>query len=322
MDERSAITSGLSVAGQPLLNNVEAFQEIERHVTVPDDLKDTQTFKAGPIDEVRLLENPIGREIIDAMKASSAIHAYATVEDLRDHVTFRLRAIEAMAFCNTGPYDMDYFNPLIDLQPRIGTVDASRVSKFWAFMHPHEQDDAEFVQVSKTTPSEAIAPLAGATFPFRGECAGAFQMSVYFGLLNAFGKEVFNEMAADFGTMYIGPWRLAGGAPNPATLFMKPAPLSDPPIPGDYMYFKNKDDYLKWAPNGFWTGLNAMYMGKDDLGSRHYSGMGASWLSETNLRASLINAYYRDCYPQRGSPSARFALRTTNDESPGPRNNS
>lgn len=138
-------------------------------------------------------------------------------------------------------------------------------------------------------------------------------MAVYYGLLNGLGADRLDEMAAKFGTMYIGPWRVgANAAPNPATLYMQKAPLSDPHIPGDYLYFKNKDDYLKWAPDGFWTGLNAMYMGNDALGVPHYSGMGASWLSEINLRASLVNAYYHDCSPHTiDNPltEVRFTLR-------------
>ncbi|POF31770.1 hypothetical protein [Roseibium marinum] len=297
MDQLVTENTGLSVAGQTLFNHDETFHEIEKHITVPEELQDTPIFKSGLVLEIRNLENPIARQIVEAMKASSSAHAFASVQDLRDNIAFRLHAIDAMTFCNTGKYDMDYFNPSIDLQPRIGSTDASRLSRFWAFLHPHAQDNAEFSQVRGTLASEAIAPMANATFPFRGECAGAFQMAVYFGLLTGLGQKRFDAMASDFGTMYIGPWSLVRGTPNPATLFMKSASLKDPPIPGDYMYFKNKDDYLTWAPDGFWTGLNAMYMGKDEMGTRHYSGMGASWLSETNLRASLINAYYHDCFP-------------------------
>ncbi|QBF31178.1 hypothetical protein CFI11_08085 [Thalassococcus sp. S3] len=236
------------------------------------------------------------REIVEAMQASSKAISFDDVRDLIENIRFRLASIHAMSDLNIGRYDCDYFDPNTGLEPRIGTTDPSRRSEYWAFLHPHDVWDAEWVQTSVGQPSDAIAPRAGAIFPFRGECAGAFQLTVYWGLLNGLGAARFDEMASVFGTMYVGPWRL-GNRPNPATLFMQPASLEDPPIPGDYLYFKNKDDYLRWAPDGFWTGLNSMYMGKDMLGTRHYAGMGASWLSETNLRMSLVNAYYHDCYP-------------------------
>lgn len=297
MDQTVNKISGLSIAGQRIDGSDDAFHVIEKHLTVPQSKQNLDVFHGSDIDEIRKLENPIAREIIDAMKKSGQEHAFGSSVELGENIMFRIHAIQAMSYANTGQYDMDYFNPDIDLKPRLGSTDSARLSKYWAFLHPHMEWDAEFVQTAGTVPSEAIAPLIDVMFPFRGECAGAFQMAVYFGLLNGLGRARFDEMAAQFGTMYIGPWSLASGAPNPATLYMKSAPLSDPAIPGDYMYFKNKDDYLKWCPNGFWTGLNAMYMGNDALGTPHYSGMGASWLSETNLRSSLVNAYYHDCYP-------------------------
>ena len=242
--------------------------------------------------------SPITREIIEAMIQSNRKHIFHIPKKLHENILFRLHAISAMTCCNTGRYDMDYYSATTGPESRMGSTGASRVSKYWEFLHPKvTDDDWEFSQTPNSVASEAIDPVFDATFPFRGECAGAFQMAVYFGLLKGLGADHFDKMASRFGTMYVGPWRLASGAPNPATLYMQLAPLEDPPIPGDYMYFKNKDDYLKWAPDGFWTGLNAMYMGKDALGTRHYSGMGASWLSETNLRASLVNAYYHDCSP-------------------------
>jgi len=297
MDKKVIGIKGLSISGQRLAESEETFHSIEKFLTVPKHIQETDAFKSGGTDEIRALENPIAREIINAMAQSSVEHAFESSIELGENIMFRLHAIRAMTFCNTGQYDMDYFNPDIGLKPRIGSAGASRLSKYWSFLYPNEEWDAEFAQNPGTVASDAIDPVLGATFPFRGECAGAFQMAVYFGLLNGLGRARFDQMAAKFGTIYVGPWSLASGAPNPATLYMQSAPLADPPIPGDYMYFKNKDDYLHWAPDGFWTGLNAMYMGKDALGTRHYSGMGASWLSETNLRASLVNAYYHDCYP-------------------------
>ena len=70
-------------------------------------------------------------------------------------------------------------------------------------------------------------------------------------------------------------------------------------MPGDYFYFKNGDDYLKYAPNGFWQGLNCLYVGDDALGTRRYTGLGAVWQCETELRATMKNAYVGDCYPHQ-----------------------
>ncbi|WP_019955373.1 hypothetical protein [Yoonia vestfoldensis] len=242
------------------------------------------------------LDRPLVQEMIAAMQASSVELQFGDITGLLDNILFRLAAIAAMADLNIGANDCDYFNPDIGLKTRIGTTGPSRVSAFWAFMNPQDDWDAEWQQVDGTVPSAVMQPAEGAIFPFRGECAGAVQLCVYWGLLNGLGAARFDTMAAKFGTMYVGPWRI-GKTPNPATLYMQAASLQDPPIPGDYLYFHNKDDYATLAPNGFWMGLNCMYMGKDMLGTGHYSGMGASWQTEANLRMALSNAYYHDCCP-------------------------
>jgi len=311
----STTKAGLVVSGSYLDNSDESFHNIEKYLTVSTINQEETAFMSSGKQEVSKLETPLARQIVDAFKASDQAHDFASTSDILDNIRLRIAAIQAFGNCNTGAYDMDYFDPSTNLLPRFGTENSSRLSAFWSFMYPADTWDAEFEQQANTIASEAMAPIFGATFPFRGECAGAFQMAVYYGLLNGLGASRFDKMAEKWGKMYVGPWRIGPDqTPNPATLFMQSAPLSGTHIPGDYLYFKNKDDYLKWAPDGFWTGLNAMYMGNDALGTPHYSGMGASWLSEVNLRASLMNAYYHDCYPHTiddPMTEVRFTLRNT-----------
>ena len=298
MDGQTAPGGGLNVGGVTLDGSDDVFHEIEKHVTVPADRHGAAEFASR--EGAAALEDPLARKIVEAMKASKTGHHYADRAGLLDDIRFRIAAMQAFINFNSGAYDGDYFNPDLGPAPCMGWVPEKGVTggTFWELMHPTGAEDGEFVQKFGTGPSAALKPVFGAAFPFRGECAGAFQLAVYYGLLNGLGAEAFDKMAAKFGTMYVGPWRI-GDDPNPATLYMQKADLSDPPIPGDYMYFKNKDDYSKYAPDGFWTGLNAMYMGNDMLGTAHYSGLGAAWLSETNLRMTVVNAYYHDCYPHR-----------------------
>lgn len=231
-------------------------------------------------------------EIITATMAQTEPVEFKTLQDMWDNTLFRLGAVASMTALTTGAYDCDYYDPELGPEPRLGTTDDARVSKYWDFITPGGAD-AEWRQATGSDSLEAIRPVEGHTLPFRGECAGAFQLTVFWGLLNGLGGEAFRQLSSQFGTMLVGPW-----TDNPCRQFMSDkVSLLDPPIPGDYMYFKNKDDYPQLAPDGFWQGLNAMYMGADMLGTRHYSGMGAAWMSEQNLRASLVNAYYHDCYP-------------------------
>jgi len=306
--------SGLSIANASFGHADEIFAKTRGILNSSDFTIKNPDFLRRHVENSERKKFSLIRQIIDAFLKSKGGYSFGSWEDFAEEIAFRLHSIDAMTFCNTGHYDVDYFDPDINLLPRLGSIGESRLSQYWSFLHPKQEWDAEFSQSAGTIASDAVAPILGNTLPFRGECAGAFQMAVYFGLLTGLGAKRFDEMAAQFGRMYIGPWSLPGNKPNPATLYMQRANLSDPPIPGDYMYFKNKDDYLKWAPNGFWTGLNAMYMGEDALGTRHYAGMGASWLSETNLRAALVNAYYHDCSPHTisdPSTEVRFTERFT-----------
>lgn len=258
-------------------------------------------------DQEDVIRGRLADEIMVASVAASQAISFPSLQHFWENLLFRIGAIASMTALTSGVYDCDYYDPTVGPEPRLGTTGATRVSEYWQFITPGGTD-AEWQQVTGADSLAAIKPEEGHTLPFRGECAGAFQLTVFWGLLNGLGPDRFSQIAGQFGTMLVGPW-----TDNPATDFMaEKASLQDPPIPGDYMYFKNKDDYLEWAPDGFWQGLNAMYMGKDMLGTRHYSGMGASWLSEQNLRASLVNAYYHDCYPHTVNcplEEVRFTIR-------------
>ena len=293
----------------------ETFHDVVRYLIVPPDRQSDPGFADLKAGETSTLVDALRLEIVTAMQGQTDGVSFNSLEDAIDNIVFRLAAMRVFDDFNSGDYDADYFSDTIGLKSVMGwfVSEQQTQSPTWALMDPTQLYSAQFVERETATPAETFAPSIGNIFPFRGECAGAFQMAIYLGLLNGLGSSKFDALAAQFGKMYVGPWKI-GQTPNHATLFMNSANLADPPIPGDYMYFKNKDDYLKWAPNGFWTGLNAMYMGKDALGTGHWSGLGAAWLGEVNLRSSVANAYYHDCSPHTitdPQKECRFIMRQT-----------
>lgn len=83
-------------------------------------------------------------------------------------------------------------------------------------------------------------------------------------------------------------------------------------VPGDYLYFKNKDDYvfLTWAKNGipgFWTGENCIY-----VGNGKYSGLGLWDQTEAELRSEAEAFYMRDTgkTPFPGNPNIDIRFTT------------
>ncbi len=308
----AAYGTGLTVSGITVDGSDQHYHDIVKHLAVPADRQETPIFRNGSRAEIAALEHPTLSEMVDAMTQSTTPIRFDRLEDAQLDFRLRLHAIDAMTNFNTGKWDADYYNQDADIRPQIGNTVSPGSAKgegagmaasagrhggiYWQFMDPSDPWDAEWQQIKGNHPADGLEPTYGHLLPFRGECAGAFQLAVYLGILKGLGREYLERVQEAYGLFYVGPWRIDGQL-NPAAEFMLPASLEDPPIPGDYMYFKNKDDYLKWAPNGFWVGLNAIYVGKDDLGMRHYSGLGASWLSEVNLRSQVVNAYYHDCYP-------------------------
>ena len=57
-------------------------------------------------------------------------------------------------------------------------------------------------------------------------------------------------------------------------------------LPGDWVYFKNIDDYLTKHPNGFWTGEHTMY-----LGTGTYQGFGTAVSTADGIRQKLLDNY-------------------------------
>ena len=64
--------------------------------------------------------------------------------------------------------------------------------------------------------------------------------------------------------------------------------------PGEWYYFYNHPKYLLKHPGGAWQGENALYMGRDDAGNQHWSGMGASRVTEAEMLDEMVQAYNAD----------------------------
>lgn len=156
-------------------------------------------------------------------------------------------------------------------------------------------------------PGVALSAALGSIHPFRGECAGALQLSVLKGCLLSLGAEKLDALNPGFGPAFIGIWYLKAEDSSAKVYTLASRFLSQLGdvsadytrgavigVPGDYLYFKNKDDYPAKAPAGGWQGENFIYMGQDALGGPHYSGLGLGWKTEFALRMFLGNTYMND----------------------------
>jgi hypothetical protein len=113
--------------------------------------------------------------------------------------------------------------------------------------------------------TRAAAAIDGITGQrFRGECLGALQITDLQAARKAIGPDCFNLLHTD--GLAIGDRSGRSSHPHvvPASKLTVAAM-----VPGDWVYMQNKDDYntdlRPDAPRGYWTGENALYMGRYDL---------------------------------------------------------
>lgn len=81
---------------------------------------------------------------------------------------------------------------------------------------------------------------------------------------------------------------------------VEPAKLDKELVPGQWYYFYNHPKYLLKHPGGAWQGENALYMGKNELGERLWSGLGAT-ATEDDMTKEMVRAYNqpRNDYDER-----------------------
>lgn len=295
--------SGLCVADENITGSDADYRRFVKFLTVDPANRESAAFKTGTTQDLMRIEDPIRRQIVSAILAAKTPMEYASLAAVDQDVTLRQHTISVMTKLNTGVMDADYYDPgPAQVHPRIGGTFYNgnppsgptpvkgiwQNDRFWQTANFADPWEYEFDQRTGTSASAAMIPI----FPFRGECAGALQISVFAGAIAALGEAGFDAQHPN-GTLDIGPW-----GPDVRMYLQKVAP-TDPMIPGDYFYFKNKDDYSTYAPDGFWQGLNCLYVGADRLFTPRYSGLGASWQCEAELRTTMKYAYMGDCYPHK-----------------------
>lgn len=319
-------SGGITIGGKAITLDERDLQAVLKYVLVPSGQQNTKAFKSGDMGQVLALADDLAVEIVIAMTNDSVVHAFADAQDLADNIALRKGVIAAMQAICAGDIDADYVEAVDGVPPTLGylapleallargsNTGKSILTKELPFAAP---DDAwehlskadswagfGFMQNQNVFLSNALQTIT----PFRGECAGALQLAIMVGCLNSYGAKRMDALVASYGPAFVGvPFLPAGkDAKRTATLatnFISQA--VDLPegyergsviaVPGDYLYFKNKDDYHHLAGSGGWQGENCFYMGQDSLGNPHYSGLGLAWKTEFAFRMFLTNAYLND----------------------------
>lgn len=284
----------LLIANVPVRDTAADYHRYVKHLTVSPRHHASATFRGHDAQAIRALECPLRRQIFDAMSRNRAeAFAFASLRQARENFDMRVVAIGFMFKVQNGRrggVDFDYAGPTVP--EAADRAHWRHVSKF------------TFVTRSGTPASESIDGIVRDRF--RGECLGAMQVNVLHAARVALGGERFNRLHPK--GLDIGP---SASSVMPHIREAKSVRSGDM-VPGDWVYMKNKDDYgtdlRPGAAPGYWSGENAVYLGKFEFGSdrrahfggaatRRYSGMGAYAKSEGELRSLLKLAYLKEMRP-------------------------
>ncbi len=141
-------------------------------------------------------------------------------------------------------------------------------------------------------PSDAIEAIFKAGAETRLECNSTMVAIQYRAMLAMLGAPAFNKKFPAGAGLIISPHHVppAGVAQHPiwSKDLYKELTISGPKdlMPGDWVYFKNIDDYIDRHPGGAWSGEHALY-----LGNGMFRGFGVKEQSQADLEAELLRIY-------------------------------
>lgn len=312
-------TGGLEIGDARIGSDDDAYMRVIKYLTVPKDRQDTATFKSGDVAAIKKLEDPRLRQIADGMFGAKSTYAFTDVAAVQSNWKLRIAMVQTMNDMNTGAIDADYFDPVHNIPPRAYTTyiddqpnDAHwQIGTTWAPLEAanHGQTlknpknwQAAFVAQDDTNVATAIS---GNEAPFRGECAGALQIALNAGLLDAWGQHIYVANTRPK-VLKLGEWEGSN-----ARQHLLKVSTGEPPVYGDYIYIRNDPRYPRLAPYGFWQGLNSVYAGKDRLGVDRFSGLGVSWQTEQEIATLMQNAFLADCKTPANPADIMITARAT-----------
>jgi hypothetical protein len=272
--------------------NDNQYQKAIKFLTVDPSKQTDPAFTGNDIAKIKALEDPIRKEIFDKMKASTEVFTFNVLQAAIDNFQMRIYTIQHITDMNAGKIKYTYY-------PREGTPSVE--SKKWQ-LGPEKRP--YFFQVKDgQTSYAAISDLMATTT--KGECAGAMCACIIWAAARVIkagtgGADAFDKLHPA-GSLNVG---FVCGDNDPVAnykgsvekhRYWSPDQNSDNVVPGDRVYFKNKDDYLdkckKKNVNGFWQGENAFY-----VGNNKFSGLGtnADQVNKDDMYKELARNYKKD----------------------------
>ncbi|BCM92526.1 hypothetical protein IAD21_04408 [Abditibacteriota bacterium] len=258
------------------------------------------------VENLKLLENPIQREIFDKMNASTEVFIFADAELATNRIKQRIEILRLMLEFN-GDDDLRYNYATVKEPAR---TNASLWTKTTHHNFLFRQKDG--------TPYEAISQLCAPTTKTYGECLGAIITCVWWGSSRVMGEQRFNNYyigkSGVNSTEVLNMAEEESGSPFYNT---RKATDTNTYIPGDWGYWKNYNydvvvskQYVRvlgilvpvspyydknWLEKNdtkkiyYWSGENSLY-----LGGNLFFGLGVSPRTGAMMRERLRTVYNED----------------------------
>jgi hypothetical protein len=219
-------------------------------------------------------------EIVTTMhnNGNDPTFAFDNARRFCEELKMRVHATRAMTSANQG--NLRYRHPH---EPRVGQLD----DRYWV-----AHGGYQFTLQPRARPARAIRSIFEGGHDNVLECNSTMVACHYYAMLKTMGDDAFNRRFAGGQELVISPYHkdLPGtDRPHPFDgRLMRRITIAgeDDLLPGDWVYFKNFDDYIQKHPNGFWSGEHTMY-----LGGGEFQGFGTAVSSAAEINQKLLDNY-------------------------------
>nr|WP_294508775.1 hypothetical protein [uncultured Rhodopila sp.] len=261
---------GLTIGGKTINPNSDRdYNCTIKFLTVPYNRQNDPRFLSNNTAPIKAqLEDPLRRQIFDAMAGNPKPFRFKTVDTANENIDIRVQTIKFMRMIQFGATSCQFTGG----KPAI-------LSTLWTSARPPNGWPAPggLVLDSVTSPGAAHAAINefANAMASNVDCLGGVQLTIFVGVDRVIGRARINAEHPE-GLQNIGlnvpvqpPTDTAAedeptstGAWNGISIFKNVKVFSTPTsammVSGDWVYMRNDPRY----PGGSWTGENTIYMGK------------------------------------------------------------
>ncbi len=316
--EAREVPASLYIGEHQVLNNRADYIAYIKYLTVPEEKQSGEVFTGNNVAAIRKLEDPLQRQIFNSMyHAPSRQFNFPNRDAAEKNVELRVDIVHFMnmvsrqtndqvntlglhfGYWGTDPVTHEYHAPTAN-------------PAYWSVI-PADPGDPNSSRAFRSKGNDAYAAIMSIPdADYYGECYGTIQIAILYSAAAVLDHDAFNALFPNglvFGTL--NNWNQLSVArllpQNQQNYEANGDKIGRANmVPGDWVYMKNKDDYdQKTNHTGYWSGENAIYMGRYDrilngqpvynpVATPRFTGLGEDDKSERQMRLEVWKGYCVD----------------------------